>query len=150
VELAARPARAGRAGLPEVVLAAEQHDPLVGDADRAPRLDRLVVGAEPELLVATEDGDPDVLLAEREALGGELEAELDRALLEVLADREVAEHLEEGEVPGRVADVLDVGRAEALLAGRDAPRGRLLDAEEVRLERVHARRREQDRRVERR
>ena len=46
------------------------------------------------------------------------QAELDRALLEVVADREVAEHLEEREVPRRVADVLDVGRAEALLAGR--------------------------------
>ena len=45
VELAARPARAGRAGLPEVVLAAQRHDALVRHPDRAPHLDRLVVGA---------------------------------------------------------------------------------------------------------
>src|SRR5262249_41392173 len=76
--------------------------------------------------------------------------ELDGALLEVVADREVAEHLEEGEVPRGVADVLDVDRAEALLAGGQPVVRRLLDPEEVRLERVHARGREQHRRIERR
>ena len=72
---------------------------------------------------------------------------LGRALLEVLADREVAEHLEEGQVPGRRADVLDVDGAEALLAGGDERVGRLLDAQEVGLQRLHARGREQDRGV---
>ena len=48
------------------------------------------------------------------------------------------------------ADVLDVGRAEALLAGRQRGVRRLLEPEEVGLERVHARGREQHRRVERR
>ena len=76
--------------------------------------------------------------------------ELDGALLEVVADREVAEHLEEREVARGVADVLDVGRAEALLAARQPVVRRLLDAREVGLERVHARGREQDRRIERR
>ncbi len=150
VELAARPAGAGRAGLPEVVLAAEEDDPLARDADGAPRLDGLLVGAEVELVVAAEDRDPDLVLGEAEALGRQLERELDRALLEVVADREVAEHLEEGEVPRSVADVLDVGRAEALLTARQPVVGRLLDAREIGLERVHARGREQDRRVERR
>ena len=78
----------------------------------------------------------------------ELPGVLGRALLEVLADREVAEHLEEGQVPGRRADVLDVDGAEALLAGGDERMGRLLDAQEVGLERLHARGREQDRGVE--
>ena len=68
--------------------------------------------------------------------------------LEVLADREVAEHLEEREVPRGVADVLDVGRAKALLAARQQRRGRRLEAQEVALERVHSRRREQHRLVE--
>ena len=81
VELRAGPARAGRAGLPEVVVAAEQHDPLVRHADRAPALDRLLVGPEPELLVAAEDRDPDVLEGEPEAVllvRRELERELAR------------------------------------------------------------------------
>src|SRR4029078_9563128 len=150
LEFAPRPAGPGRAGLPEVVLAAEEDDPLARDADRPPRLDRLLVGAEVELVVAAEHRDPDLVLGEAEALGRELERELDGALLEVVADREVAEHLEEGEVPRGVADVLDVGRAEALLAARESGVRRLLDAGEVGLERVHARGREQDRRIERR
>ena len=74
VELRAGTARPGRAGLPEVLLAAEADDPLIGDADPAPDLDRLLVGAEPELLVAAEDGDPDPLGVEPKALGGELPA----------------------------------------------------------------------------
>src|SRR3954451_4311616 len=150
VELAARPARAGRAGLPEVVLPPEQDDPLVGHADLAPGLDRLLVGPEAELVVAAEDRDPDLLERKLEPVRRQVERELDGDRLEVLADREVAEHLEEGEVPGRVADVLDVGRAEALLAARQPVLRRRLDAREVRLERVHARRGEQDRRIERR
>jgi hypothetical protein len=147
VELRARAARAERAGLPEVLRARQRDDPLARHADGEPDVDRLLVGAEPERLVALEDGDPDLLGIEAEAVDRELPGELRGALLEVVADREVAEHLEEGEVPGRVADVLDVHRPEALLAGREAVVRRALLAEEVRLERVHARRGEQDRRV---
>ncbi len=42
-------------------------------------------------------------------------AQLDRALLEVLPEREVPEHLEEGEVVPVKPDLVDVGRPEALL-----------------------------------
>ena len=64
-----------------------------------------------------------------EALERQVPGELDRALLEVVADREVAEHLEERQVPRGRADLLDVGRAEELLAassggGAAAARGR--------------------------
>ena len=122
-------------------------DPLARDADRQPRLDRLLVGAEAELLVALEDRDPDVVRVEAEALQRQLPRELDRALLEVVADREVAEHLEERQVARRQADLVDVRRAEALLAARQPVVRRLLAALEVRLERVHARRGEQHRRI---
>ena len=84
---------------------------------------------------------------EPEALERELPGELDGALLEVVADREVAEHLEERQVPVRAADVVDVDRAEALLAGRQAVGRRLLGTEEVGLERVHARADQQRRRI---
>ena len=120
VELRARPARAGRARLPEVVLAPELHDALVRDARPAPALDRLVVGPQAELLVAAEDRDPDLLRLEPEALVESSQRVLDRALLEVVAEGEVAEHLEEGQVPRRVADLLDVRRAEAPSGTRSA------------------------------
>jgi hypothetical protein len=113
-----------------------------------PELDRLLVRAEAELGVALENGDPDELRIEAEHLRGQLPPELDRSLLEVVAEREVAQHLEEGEVAGGVAHLVDVGRAKALLAGGEAPVRRLLLTQEVRLERLHARGREQDRWVE--
>ena len=68
VELRAGAAGAGRARLPEVVLAAEADDPLVGHADCAPDRDRLLVGTEAELLVAAEDRHPDPLGVHAEAL----------------------------------------------------------------------------------
>ncbi len=67
VELRARPARADRPRLPEVLRAGQQHDALARDADRLPGGDRLLVGAEPETLVALVDGDPDVLGLEAES-----------------------------------------------------------------------------------
>ena len=143
VELAARAAGPGRAGLPEVVVTAELDDALVRHAHRTPALDRLLVGTEAELVVAAEDGDPDVLPVEAEAVRARLQGELHGALLEVVAHREVAEHLEEGEVPVGHADVLDVGGAEALLAGGQPLGRRRLLAAEVGLERLHARRGEQ-------
>ena len=145
VELRTWPARAGRASLPKVVLAAEADDPLVGHADAAPDRDRLLVGAEPELLVATEDGHPDPLGVHAEALGRELPAPGDRLLLEVVAEAPITQHLEEGEVTGGVADLLDVGRAKALLHVGEAACRRLFAAEEVGLEGLHPRRRQQHR-----
>ena len=109
-----------------------------------------LVGPEAELLVAAEDRDPDVVEVEPEAVllrGREVERELDGLLLEVVAHREVAEHLEEGEMPERGADDLDVHRAERLLARRQPPARRLLLTAEVGLEGLHARRGEQNRRV---
>ena len=68
---------------------------------RCQQLDRLLVGAEPQPLVALEHGHPDVPLGEAEHLPRELPRELDRLALEVVAEREVPEHLEERQVPGR-------------------------------------------------
>ena len=147
VELAARPARTGRAGLPEVLRARAQDDPLARDADRQPDVDRVLVRAEAELLVALEHRDPDVVRVEAEALQRQLPGELRRVFLEVVADAEVAQHLEAREVARRQADLVDVRRAEALLARRQAVVRRLLSTLEVGLERVHARRGEQYRRI---
>ena len=143
VELRARPARPDRAGLPEVVATAEVDDPLLGHAHRLPDLDGLHVGAQAELVVAAEHRDPDALGVQPEALRRQLPGERDRPLLEVVAEGEVAEHLEEREMPRGEPDVLDVGRPEALLHRRQALVRGLLLAPEERLERLHPGGREQ-------
>ncbi len=58
-----------------------------------------------------------------ETLGDQLPGEADRAVLEVVAEGEVAQHLEEGQVPLVRADDVDVGGAKALLH-RDRARRR--------------------------
>ena len=147
VELAAGAARPDGPRLPEVVGARQPDDPLGRHAHLLPALDCHLVGAETELGVAGEHGRPEQLLVELQVLGDELPGVPDGAVLEVVAEREVAEHLEEGEVPRGGADLVDVGRAEALLHGRQRRVGRLRLAEEERLERLHAGRGEQHRRV---
>ena len=143
VELRAGTARALAAGLPEVLRARQQDDPLLGDAALLPELDRLRVGAEAELLVAAEDRHPDLPGVEAEAVERQLPGEVDRLPLEVVAEGEVAEHLEAGEMAGGAADLLDVGRPEAALGGGQPRRRRRLPAQVVGLERLHAGRRQQ-------
>src|SRR4029450_9943730 len=96
-----------------------------------------------EARVARMNGPPDATPVELQMRLDELGRELDRALLEVLAEREVAEHLEEREVVTVQADLVDVGGAEPLLHGRRQRRRRGLPAEEVRHLRLHASRGEQ-------
>src|SRR5205807_8391206 len=81
VQLRARSAGAGRAGLPEVLRTRALDDPLARHADLEPRLDRLLVGTEPELVVTCEHRDPDVLGTEAETLGGEVPGILRSAVL---------------------------------------------------------------------
>ena len=136
VQLAARPARAGDAHRPEVVVHALAHDALERQADAlVPDVDGLVV--------VEVDGGPDALGVEAEAAVGDrlrrqVPGELDRALLEVVAEAEVAVHLEERAVPGGLADLVDVLRADALLDARGARRTAALLADEVRHELDHA------------
>ena len=74
--------------------------------------------------------------------GDELPGERDRVALEVVAEGEVAQHLEEGVVPLGVAHLLEIvvlaAGADALLAGRGAGVVALLLAEEGALELHHA------------
>ena len=122
-------------GSPEIVLAAEMYDALVGEAVRLPQRDRLLVRG--DLGIAAEDTDPNLAALDAERVG-ELQRPGDRLALEVVPEREIAQHLEEGEMARGVAHVLDVGRAEAALAGGDARRRRRLDAQIVRLVLLHA------------
>jgi hypothetical protein len=137
VDLAARPARPRLGHLPEVVLVAQAVDPLVRHAgDLAPEPSRLVV-----LMM---DADPDAGGVDREPVPPRHELPRERygVPLEVVAEGEVAQHLEEGVVPVGVADLLEVvvlaAGADALLGGGGAPVVPVLHAQEGALELHHS------------
>ena len=141
--------RAGRP--PPVVLARQAEDALLRDADRLPYLDRLFVGRDIAVFafpaLAAENRYVKLLGLEAEVLGEELERPGDRLLLEVVVQGPVAKHLEEGQVRS-VAHLVDVAGPDALLDVREAsPRRMLHRAHQVRDERMHPGRSEEDRRV---
>ena len=108
VQLGVGAARPGTADRPEVLGRRQRHDPLRRHADPLPELDRDLVGAELQLRVARVNGHPDAIPVEPHVLEDELRRERDRALLEVLPEREVAEHLEERQVVAVEPDLVDV------------------------------------------
>ena len=116
VDLRARPARPGVAHLPEVVLRVAGEDAL-GRQVLQPQLARLVVRREPELLVALEVGGVEAVGRQPVHLRHELPRPRDGVLLEVVAERPAAEHLEERVVVRVHPDVLEVV---VLAAGADA------------------------------
>ena len=84
----------------------------------------------------------EALLVETEFLRQEVPGKLDGAILEIVAERKVAEHLEEGVVARRIADVIKIvvlaAGADAFLRRCGARNGaRLLTGEDV-LELHHA------------
>ena len=134
-DLRARPARAGIAHLPEIVGAGDAHDAALRQAGNlAPQVKGLIV--------VDIDGRDQLLRRQPELPGDELPGEFDRLLLEVVAEGEVAEHLEEGVMPGGIADIVEVvvlaAGTHALLRRRGAWKGRLHAAGEIVLERHHA------------
>ena len=147
VNFGARAARTG-AMLPEVVLFAELEDALLRNADLlVPDAEGLFVGR--RRLVARKHGRIEAIRLQADPLraGQEFPRPGNGLLLEIVAEGEVAQHLKIGAVPGRLADVFDVARADALLTGRHAAAGRLFLALEPRLHRRHAGVDEQDRLV---
>ena len=150
-DLRARAARAGVGHLPEIVarvlgalVVADAHAALGRHADvLRPEVVRLVV--------VDVDGRPQLLRRQAVDLGQQLPRVADRVALEIVAEAEVAEHLEERVVARRVADVLEIvvlaAGAHAALRRRRAHVGPLVDAEEHVLELDHARIDEQQRRI---
>jgi hypothetical protein len=67
------------------------------------------------------DGQP---VRQAPLLGDQVPRQLDRAFLEIVAEREIAEHLEEGVVPRGIADIVEVivlaAGAHAFLRGNGA------------------------------
>ena len=140
----ARPARTGLAHGPEVVGGGDAQDAAVGKpGDLPPQIERLVV--------VGVDGDQQAVAGEAELARDQVPGQLDGQVLEVVAEREVAQHLEEGVMAGGVAHVLEIvvlaAGADALLGGGGAHIVALLGAGEDVLELDHARIREHQRRV---
>ena len=148
VDFAARAADAvgplaGGVGRPEVLVLAQPLQPLGRQLD-------LVEPDAGRLVVVEIDRGRELFRRRRPShflLGQELPGPVDRLALEIVAEAEVAQHLEERVVVGGAADVVDVAGAQAFLAGRGPGELQLAAAEEVVLELVHAGRREQHRGV---
>ena len=151
-DFAARAAGTGVGHLPEVVALVRACPGLVADADAA-------VGRHADLfrpdvvgfVVLVIDGRPEPVGRQLVDLRQELPRVADRVALEVVAEAEIAQHLEERVVARGVADVLQIvvlaARAHAALGRGRAHVGPLLLAQEHVLELHHARVREEERRV---
>ena len=144
VDLRARAARTGVAHRPEVVLLPEAEDAVVAHSrDLLPESNASSSSVN-TVALSRSLGSPAVA-------GQELPAVGDGVRLEVVAEREVAEHLEEGVMARGAPDVLEVvvlaTGAHALLRGRRAHVISALLAEEHALELHHPRVGEEQRRV---
>ena len=141
--LGARTRGARLAGIPEVLLARQAHDVLGVHAN--------LLGQHVEsLVVLVPQGHPEAIAIQAvltlvARASQQLPRVVDGTFLEVIAEGEVAVHLEERAVTGRLADVVDVVRADALLNRRGARPRRRLDTRDVGDEGNHARDREQNR-----
>ena len=117
--------------LPEVVFLAESHD--------VRRVDAYFIFPDAvRLVVVFVDGRPEELRRDLEFLRQEFPCPRDCLVLEVIAEGEVAEHLEECAVARGVTDAVEVGGADALLTGGDAAARRDDLAGEELLHRRHA------------
>ena len=143
-DLGAGAAWAGRAHRPEIVVTGDADDPFLGQAGVfLPDRRRLVIGME--------DGHQELIRVEAEFAGQQIPGIGDRRLLEVIPEAEISQHFEEGVVPGRIADIVEIvmlaAGADAFLARRRAPVIAVLDAGEKVLELHHPRIGEHQRRV---
>ena len=97
------------------------------------------------------DGRGQLVLRQTEILGDQVPGEFDRAILEIIAERKIAEHLKEGVMTRGVADIVEIvmlaAGAHAFLRGHGALIGALFEAGEDVLELHHAGIGEHQRRV---
>ncbi len=140
VQLGARAGGAFQAGgSPPVIAVSVAVDALGRDADIvAPE----VIG----VIVVEVDGYVEAFGIQAKQAGAEFPGEGDGVLFEVVADAEIPQHFEEGEVL-MVADLVDVGGAEGFLAAGKATAWRRLLAHEEGFEGNHAGRGEEQRGV---
>ena len=133
-----RATQPGRAVRPPVV-----HPGQLGrDAQLAPDLQQ--AGVRADLIAAAEDGGLQPARVDAESAGDQLVTPAQALLTGVVTERPRAEHLENGQV-GAVPDLVEVGGAQAALHAGEPPAAGVRLPFQVRRERVHARRGEQDR-----
>ena len=146
----ARPARTRVAHFPEVIFLISGQNPVVGSV-LTPQVLRLGIGGELVAGVALEIRDVETVFGQLIHVGKQLPGPGNGVFFEIITERPVTEHLEHGVVVGVVAYLLQVvvlaRHAQALLGVGNALEGRGLVAEEVVLERGHARVDEQQRGV---
>jgi hypothetical protein len=149
--LRAGAAGAGLAHLPEVVLEAVLLDASLGHAGVDPEI--LGLGVAGHAVRTLKDGDVEALFGDAQPLraGDQFPGEGNHFVLEVVAEAEVAQHLKEGVVAARKANVFKVvvlaARADALLRSGGALVVALLRPQEHVFELVHPGVGEQKRRV---
>src|SRR5260370_36861794 len=97
----ARSARAGVAHRPEVVAGGDPDDPLVGEAgDFLPRA--------PSLVVVVIHSNGQALLAQSKFARQQAPGVIDRDILEIVAEREIAEHFEECVMARRITYIVEI------------------------------------------
>ena len=131
---------AGAAGtlsvLPEVVLLAETHDMILAHAD-------FIAPNAVCLLVFLIYGGPQQIRRDFQHFRQKFPCPCQGFFLKIIAEREIAEHFKKGSVTRGITDMLDVVRADALLAGRHSVAGRFKLSGKVFFERRHSRDNEQ-------
>ena len=130
VDLGTWSARSG-AVLPEVVFLTELVDVVLRDMHH-------ILPDVIRLLIVYIDRRIQTVRIETYTLGQELPCPRNRFLLEVIAEREVSEHLEEGTVAGCLTNILQVTGTDALLAGGDSASRRNLLSCKPWLHRCHS------------
>ena len=135
VDLGAGTARARATGGPEVVFHAENLHVL--------GIEALVLPDGTGLFIVGKGGDPQLFRVKAVTAlvlrgGQQLPGVVDGLFLEVVADGEVAKHLEEGAMAGGLADLIDIQRTHALLVRCHAALRRGLLTKKVGNERHHA------------
>ena len=90
------------------------------------------------LIVVQIDGDPQRGPIKTQNLGDKLPGPSDRFFFEVIAEREIAQHLKKRAVTIGLTHVVYVCRPQAVLARRDSRARRLFLTDEIRFERYHS------------
>ena len=144
MDFRARPARPGLAHLPEIVRFVHAENTALRDARHfLPELFGVIVLAK--------NSDVKLVFRQREILGEQFPRESDGLALEIVAEGKIAQHLEKGVMPARVADVIEIvvftARTHALLRRGGARVVAPFEAGKDVLELIHARVGEQQRRV---
>ena len=138
-------ARTGNAGgPPPVVFFRKEENAVFGDAHLFPEFRAFVVAG--AVFVALENGNREFVFVEFKMIQQEVVRAGNCIFLKVITERPSAQHFKKRAVR-RIADFFDIARADAdLHVGQTVARG-VFFAEKVRYEGVHARRREQYRRI---